>query len=180
MHSLKIVTDDSKQCGVCKITKVLSDFCKHKGHADGLSSECKSCKNVKRKTQEYRDKSLEQQRTWRSRPENKDRTKAWAKKFRESEHGKNWIVEDGLKRKYGIDLEKYNSMFISQNGCCYICGTHQSELKKRLHVDHNHSTGEVRALLCHGCNTGLGNLKEDIKVIEKAVSYLKEFNGGNK
>ena len=62
-----------------------------------------------------------------------------------------------LQRTYGISNEDYNVMFKGQEGCCAICGRHQREFKKRLHVDHNHTTGQVRALLCAKCNTGLGH-----------------------
>jgi hypothetical protein len=47
-------------------------------------------------------------------------------------------------------------MFEDQKGCCGICKRHQSEFKKRLGVDHNHSTGKIRKLLCDRCNLGLG------------------------
>jgi len=58
--------------------------------------------------------------------------------------------------QYGITLEEYNDMFIEQDGCCAICGIHQSELNYSLCVDHNHETGNVRGLLCRGCNANLG------------------------
>ena len=55
-------------------------------------------------------------------------------------------------------------------------------MKKRLGVDHNHSchpSGEacskcIRKLLCHNCNTALGNVKDDINILEKMIDYLKE------
>lgn len=62
-----------------------------------------------------------------------------------------------LQKKYGITLEDYNKMFAEQNGCCAMCGRHQSEFKRALAVDHNHITGAVRGLLCMRCNTTLGS-----------------------
>ena len=80
-----------------------------------------------------------------------------------------------LKARYGITLTDWNEMFESQQGCCAICGKHQSEVKKRFHTDHNHETGEVRALLCHGCNTAIGLLEENETTIINALEYLRSF-----
>jgi len=66
-------------------------------------------------------------------------------------------------------------MFEKQKGCCKICNIHQSKTLKNLFVDHNHETGEVRALLCHNCNTAIGLIKEDTNVLASAIKYL---NGG--
>jgi hypothetical protein len=63
-------------------------------------------------------------------------------------------------------------MFADQNGCCAICGVHQSEVSKRFSVDHNHSTGKVRGLLCNHCNRGLGHFRDDPMLLEFAAQYL--------
>ncbi len=76
-----------------------------------------------------------------------------------------------LKNKFGITLEKYNEIFLSQKGCCRICGRHQSTQKKALAVDHNHESGEIRALLCQNCNVGLGNFQDSVEILEKAIEY---------
>jgi len=78
------------------------------------------------------------------------------------------------KRKYGITLEDYNKIFTEQKGCCKICNTHQVELKIRLAVDHCHTTGKVRGLLCDTCNRGLGYLKDSPELLNNAINYLKE------
>jgi len=74
---------------------------------------------------------------------------------------------------YGISLEDYNEMFIKQNGCCKICKVHQSELTKKLHVDHDHKTGKIRGLLCHNCNLAIGRLKENPEIIAAALEYVR-------
>jgi len=51
-----------------------------------------------------------------------------------------------------------------------------AEVPQRLCVDHNHQTGEVRGLLCQKCNTGIGNMKDSIKILSQAILYLKKHN----
>jgi len=86
-----------------------------------------------------------------------------------------WKKAD-LKRKFKITIEQYISMFEKQNGCCIICGTHQSKLKKALAVDHNHDTNKIRGLLCDTCNKGLGMFHDDINHLLNAIEYLKNNN----
>jgi transcription elongation factor Elf1 len=81
-----------------------------------------------------------------------------------------------LKRHFNITLEEYEKMFTEQKGVCAICNEPESVEGRMLAVDHDHNNGNVRALLCYGCNTGLGRFKDDIKMLLKAVDYLKRFN----
>jgi len=85
------------------------------------------------------------------------------------------IENKRLFREYGITLVEYNQLFESQVGCCAICRTHQLEFQNRLAVDHCHSTGKVRGLLCRPCNMALGLLKEDSAIILAAAQYVKDF-----
>jgi hypothetical protein len=82
-----------------------------------------------------------------------------------------------LKRYYGITEDDYNNMFIKQNGCCRICGKHQTELIKKFHIDHCHTTGVVRGLLCSDCNMSLGKFEDSIDILQRAIDYLKETMG---
>ena len=74
-----------------------------------------------------------------------------------------------LKRNYSISIEEYNELFTKQGGVCAICGR---ESKKSLGVDHEHKTGKVRGLLCSNCNTAIGQLNDDPKLLLKAIAYL--------
>lgn len=78
-----------------------------------------------------------------------------------------------LARKFGITSEQYDQCFQSQKGCCAICGKHQSELKKALHVDHCHKTGKNRSLLCHKCNLVIGLFEDNDAALERAAGYLR-------
>lgn len=78
------------------------------------------------------------------------------------------IRNTDLMIRYGISLADYETMFARQEGRCAICGVSG----KKLVVDHNHTTGKVRALLCHHCNTMIGSAREDITILLHAAAYL--------
>lgn len=78
--------------------------------------------------------------------------------------------------KFGITSEEYNVKLLKQNFCCAICGKHMAYNKRRLVVDHCHTTNKIRDLLCDNCNVLLGHAKDDIEILQKAISYLKEHN----
>jgi hypothetical protein len=83
--------------------------------------------------------------------------------------------ESDLMKNYGITIDQYNEMYSKQKGCCACCEKHESEFKRGLHVDHDHITGQVRALLCTRCNPGLGYFEDSVEKLEMAISYLKKF-----
>jgi hypothetical protein len=75
-------------------------------------------------------------------------------------------------RNYGIEPIEYDRLYQIQGGACAICRTHQTELNKSLHVDHDHKTNIVRGLLCSSCNGGLGLFGDDTRLMADAISYL--------
>lgn len=80
-----------------------------------------------------------------------------------------------LRRTYGITLEQYNEMYEAQNGLCAICGKSDEIEGRRLAVDHDHNTGNVRALLCGICNRGLGSFQDNADLLVKATRYLIKY-----
>lgn len=79
-----------------------------------------------------------------------------------------------LRSVYGISDEDYRDLLKLQDGRCFIC---RRITKKRLAVDHDHETGQVRGLLCadneRGCNHAiLGNIR-DIAMAQRIVEYLQ-------
>jgi len=73
----------------------------------------------------------------------------------------------------------YQALYDAQKGLCAICNGRavgRGKKNNTLAVDHNHATGKIRGLLCSNCNTGIGNLKDDVAVLKKAISYLEERN----
>jgi hypothetical protein len=76
-------------------------------------------------------------------------------------------------RAYGITVEQFESMLAKQGGGCAICGQANGPGRgERLHVDHCHSTGRVRGLLCLKCNHGIGNFSDDTSRMRAAIRYL--------
>ena len=88
------------------------------------------------------------------------------------------IRDNYYKRKYGITLEDYNRMFAEQKGRCAICETHQCDTGRAFAVDHDHKTGKVRGLLCQACNTAIGKLQDDPKLIQRAAEYVASHATG--
>ena len=79
-----------------------------------------------------------------------------------------------LIRTYNIDLKDYERILDNQGGVCAICSTSvPGGNNKRLSVDHCHTTGKVRGLLCRLCNAGIGKLKDDPALTRKATEYLE-------
>ena len=91
-----------------------------------------------------------------------------------NERGKKNVAKRGgsrtyhLTRRYGITAEEADVMFERQGGLCAICGAAPAK-----HVDHDHVTGKVRALLCFNCNGGLGQFKDDPDVLLAAAEYVR-------
>ncbi len=81
-----------------------------------------------------------------------------------------------LKRKYGMTFDEFEAMLSDQNNACAICGTKEpsSGRDRRFHVNHDHKTGEVRGLLCKSCNIALGEVKENIHILQAMIEYLNE------
>lgn len=155
----KIKNIKNKKCPICQtsftthIDRAIfcSETCRKEGNKARLDEFGKTHKDDKRKyDKEYRMKNMER---------------------------KKYLGRLGhLKRKFGLSLDDYNSLFESQEGRCAICGRHQSELKRSLYVDHDHTTKKVRGLLCYNCNSLLGHAKDSITNLHRAIEYLHKAN----
>ena len=76
-----------------------------------------------------------------------------------------------LKHRYGIRLREYDRLLADQDGRCGVC---RDPFGSVAEVDHDHSSEEVRGLVCRRCNAFLGYLDKDPKLAEKAVIYLRK------
>lgn len=91
-------------------------------------------------------------------------------------HNPEYFKNKELQKKYGITLEDYTQMLTTQNKVCAICKKEETNKNKgitfALSVDHCHETNEIRGLLCSACNTAIGLLKHDEKLLKSAINYL--------
>lgn len=134
-----------KRCSKCKQWLPFSAFNGDKRSRTGLQYWCKACNaQCKKDTM-----TLEKQRDW------------------------------DLRKHYGIRIKQYNQMLEAQGGVCAVCKRAETRIDLRtgeivpLHVDHDHKSGDVRALLCGGCNAALGHLAEDPNRIRALADYAE-------
>lgn len=115
--------------------------------------------------------------TYRKRKHDENRAKhiARQRKHYHEGGGKRYYRDYSLRRKYGISADDYDRMLADQDGSCAICKQPPPE-DKILFVDHDHSTGEVRGLLCQHCNSAIGFLKEQPEILASCIEYLKRGN----
>lgn len=79
-----------------------------------------------------------------------------------------------LMAKYGMSIEEFDLRKEKQHNLCAICQNPFSENPKYIHVDHDHTSGKVRGILCNHCNSILGLGSENILIFESVIKYLKE------
>ena len=85
-----------------------------------------------------------------------------------------------LLRKFGITLAEFLDLADAQDNRCAIC-QRECEIRtigtgrnlRAFVVDHDHQTGQVRGLLCHDCNMGIGRLGDTLEPVEAAAAYLR-------
>ena len=84
-----------------------------------------------------------------------------------------------FKKRYNITPQEYEAMLEAQNYKCAICDKKAEDNKRgdrieSLNIDHCHKTKQIRGLLCHQCNSGLGHFKDNTEFLLKAVDYLSK------
>lgn len=91
------------------------------------------------------------------------------------------IKRQNIKNKYGITLDDFIAMYEQQDGRCAICDkevevyTTRDKVNEAANIDHCHVTGQVRAILCNHCNTGLGKFLDSPELLLKAAAYLTKY-----
>ena len=82
-----------------------------------------------------------------------------------------------LNLRYGLGADKhYDYKLREQYECCAICGRNKSEFDYNLGLDHNHSTGQLRGVLCRHCNVVIGILETKSDIVQSALQYLEKYN----
>jgi len=162
--------NDVKKCTKCGLIKLVSEFNKDRHGKNGIHAQCIVC--CKKYRKENRAELLKRQKEYYQK--NKKRILKRSKEYRDTRETKTYKRKRALKHYYGITLEQYDVMFERQAGVCAICGG-INENGCRLCVDHDHNTGEIRDLLCHRCNLLIGNVKENVAMLQSAISYINKY-----
>lgn len=147
---------DTKTCTKCKEVKSISAFGTDKIRWDGLTSQCKLCRNAVNRETSRR---------------HKDRLK---KEGKLEEYNRQRVEAHRLRKYKDYTPGLFDELYTRQEGRCSICGRHQSELKTTLGIDHNHDTDEIRGLLCRRCNSGIMLFSEDAELCLRAYQYLRK------
>ena len=82
-----------------------------------------------------------------------------------------------LKYNYGITIDEFTNKLIEQENSCAICKGKEPGGNGDFYVDHNHSTGQVRGLLCSWCNFMIGHSRESVDILKAGIQYLKKWEG---
>lgn len=177
---------------ICKIHGELSEelICL-RNNGKGVARTCILC-NREKSRKEYR-KNIEKYKARKRKDylENRDKYIAYSKKYKQDNpeivkntrriygiNHKDRMKDRTLREKFNITLIQYNEMLAAQNNVCAICfqpeksKAKNSDYLKNLSVDHCHTTGKIRALLCDICNRGLGYFNESIESLQEAIKYL--------
>jgi hypothetical protein len=149
---------NTKVCSRCSIEKPVNEYYVKRNRVKGdkkgklyYASYCKRCHSDLH-IKKYHNETAEE--------------KARRQKLAKKSH---------LSRKYGLTIEQFFVMITEQENKCKIC---ECEMKSPQ-VDHNHTTGEVRALLCKPCNMAFGMLKENPKTLRNMLSYINDYLSKN-
>ena len=195
---LPFIKAGMKLCSRCKIEKELSYFSKTTGIKSGLASWCKECSSIvaKNKRKPITEARLEAKARFNSTEGYRTCTKCDIEQpianFRRCGGSKNSRRSDcktctdkinkparrerHLQKFYGLSVKDYEDMVLSQNNLCAICGSSEPHVGASLAVDHNHTTGKVRELLCSHCNLLLGHAKDSVDILKVAIQYLIKHN----
>lgn len=160
-----------KQCKKCNATKPLTEYYFYQDRQD-YGSACKVCrrKDAKEYGKINKEKISEKKKQYR-----KDNSDLIKQKDKDRYHKyKDRYRNKYLKNTYGITQDELDKMISDQDGKCAICFSKPDD--RPLCIDHCHTSGNVRKLLCHSCNTGIGLLKEDPVIMASAIKYLLQFS----
>lgn len=96
--------------------------------------------------------------------DNKDHLNEWRRN--------NWVQAGRRLKRRGATQDLYDKLYEAQKGCCAICNEPEEKFSW-LCIDHDHDTGRIRGLLCPNCNRGIGLLKDNAALLERAAEYIK-------
>ena len=157
-------TTETKICRTCGVEKNVQEYYVGKTGKNGQKwrkPTCKECE-LKAARKKYHEVPVEKRR--HNNENNPCNSIEYRRKIK-------------LWNKYGLTTEQFDSMLKEQDSKCKICKRklhHEGSFKEKPHVDHCHSTGKVRGLLCGWCNQGIGSAFEDVSVLSEMINYLND------
>lgn len=141
--------------------------------AEEIKAEARKWQQAYRKTPEYQEWLAKR----RADPERKERKKLYKRQYKLTPEGKLRTQIINLRatvKRYGLTLDDWDRMLIEQSGRCACCSAQMMQPNEPA-VDHNHTTGQVRGLLCNNCNLGIGHFDESVERLQLAIQYLSAF-----
>lgn len=159
-----------KVCARCRDPKPTGEFADNRSKKDGKDEYCKACRNEYRT--QYRlghplDAEAVKQSGKRYYQKHRNQILRGCKR-RWRDRGR----ESHLQQKFGIGEREYKQLLKLQGGLCALCGR---KSRAKLVVDHDHSTGRIRKLLCHSCNLGLGLLGDSPDRLRAGADYIENY-----
>lgn len=159
-----------KICSKCKQSKDEEEFPYQNKDLNKRTSACRICKSLIQKKLRIDNLELIRKKDRENYNKNRDqylrRTREYRKRYPDRTR------RTHLKVKYGITPEIFEEKLLEQNHKCAICSRDMKEYGKIFCVDHNHTTGKIRGLVCDPCNYGLGFYE---KHKDKYIEYLKKY-----
>lgn len=186
--------------GICRKHGELDNetgfICLDKTLPSGYRIRCKECSHRIRTDNYYKKREDNIQKTQDWKKENRARINSQVREDRKlnPEKYKTWHDKYYAKNRDEISLKRslternitrdvYDTLYNAQNGLCEICKQPEKRMARdgktitRLCIDHDHDTNDVRALLCHDCNSGLGKFMDSPELLLEAAHYLIDFKG---
>lgn len=143
-----------KKCTQCSAWKKVDEFYRFEASPDGRQRICKAC-------------SAQHAEIYRNTPNGRAAKRKGSLKF-------------NLRANYGLTADGYAAMHAAQGGLCAICKKPEWTMKngtlRRLGVDHDHRTNQVRELLCTSCNQGIARFHDNPELMETAAAYLRKHH----
>lgn len=153
----------TKICKACNVEKEIACFGVAKAYAGGHRHQCRPCRT-------------EESRKWANSERGQKLLKDYREVNRETIREKRLkkYVDESVKRHFQITEEVFNQLLAQQGGGCGICGRLMSNHgRRRMVVDHCHTDGRVRGILCMKCNVGIGQLGDTDESIRRAFTYMQ-------
>lgn len=149
---------DTKTCRKCGELKPAKDFSIMKDSADGLYSYCKQCKAAMVRDYTQRNGEVVREK---------------ARKRNATPKGRLATRKSNLKQSFRMTKTQFDQTWREQGKSCAICHTRRERNEKAFAVDHDHSTGVIRGILCHRCNRALGLADDNTELLKSAATYLR-------